>query len=42
MLMACFMLAEKLHLDIGEVLGWPYRKIDWWMAYFEAKERRSK
>ena len=42
MLFACFALADRQHRDISEILEWPYEKIDWWMAYYEARERVKK
>lgn len=42
MLFSCFMLAEKLRIDISEILDWPYGKIEWWLAYYEARERSKK
>lgn len=37
--LALFSLALRLHVDIDDVRCWPYRKINEWLAYFDAKER---
>jgi hypothetical protein len=37
--MICFGLAERLGVDVSDVLDWPYEKIIAWMAYFRHADR---
>lgn len=39
--MVLFALAHKLRVDIDDVRLWPYRKINEWLAYFDARERMT-
>lgn len=34
-----FALAYRLRVDIDVVKSWPYRKINRWLAFFEAREQ---
>lgn len=39
MLLICFGLAERLGMDVGDVLDWPYEKISMWVAYLRYADR---
>jgi hypothetical protein len=39
--MTLYDLAVELHEDIDTVMSWSYKKINGWIAYFEARHRRS-